>query len=120
MITTNKNLNYEFKKIGRCETKFDKQIQLRYVLNLNLFLDGLFKKKMGGRGRGRGGGGRGGISWIKKEEPKFIRDFKERVAYKEQANLESKVCVPSRSTLICSFIQIVNLIFRKRIRMIKT
>lgn len=45
MITTNKNLNYEFKKIGRCETKFDKQIQLRYVLNLNLFLDGFFFKK---------------------------------------------------------------------------
>lgn len=71
--------------------KMDEQIQLRYALTLNLFLEGLFKK-MGGRGRGRGGGGRGGISWIKKEEPKFIRDFKERVAYKEQANLESKVC----------------------------
>lgn len=43
------------------------------------------------RGRGRGGGGsRGGISWLKKEEPKFIRQFKERIAYKEQANLETK------------------------------
>lgn len=41
------------------------------------------------RGRGRGGS-RGGISWVKKEEPKFIRQFKERIAYKEQATLETK------------------------------
>jgi hypothetical protein len=33
----------------------------------------------------------GGISWIKKEEPKFIRQFKERIAYKEQANTNTKV-----------------------------
>jgi len=32
----------------------------------------------------------GGISWIKKEEPKFIRQFKERIAYKEQANTNTK------------------------------
>ncbi len=51
-----------------------------------------------GRGRGGGGGGRGGISWIKKEEPKFIRQFKERIAYKEQANLETKV-----SKMLCNF-----------------
>lgn len=38
-----------------------------------------------------GGGSRGGISWIKKEEPKFIRQFKERIAYKEQATTETKV-----------------------------
>ena len=59
--------------------------------------------KMGGLGRGRGGGGRGGrggISWIKKDEPKFIIDFKERIAYKEQANLETKVCL---SWTICLF-----------------
>ena len=43
--------------------------------------------------RGRGGGGKsGGISWNKqKAEPKFIREFKERIAYKEQASVESKV-----------------------------
>ena len=40
--------------------------------------------------RGRGGN-RGGISWINKTEPKFIREFKERIAYKEQANVETKV-----------------------------
>lgn len=40
----------------------------------------------------RGGGGGGGISWNKqKAEPKFIRDFKERIAYKEQASIETKV-----------------------------
>lgn len=33
----------------------------------------------------------GGISWIKKEEPKFIRQFKERIAYKEQATTNTKV-----------------------------
>jgi hypothetical protein len=33
----------------------------------------------------------GGISWIKKEEPKFIRQFKERIAYKEQATANTKV-----------------------------
>ena len=39
----------------------------------------------------RGGGNNGGLSWIKKAEPKFIRDFKERIAYKEQSNVETKV-----------------------------
>lgn len=39
----------------------------------------------------RRGGGNGGLSWIKKSEPKFIREFKERIAYKEQANIETKV-----------------------------
>lgn len=39
----------------------------------------------------RGSGGTGGISWIKKAEPKFITQFKERIAYKEQANVETKV-----------------------------
>ena len=33
----------------------------------------------------------GGVSWIKKEEPKFIRQFKERIAYKEQATSQTKV-----------------------------
>lgn len=32
-----------------------------------------------------------GVSWVKKAEPKFIREFKERVAYKEQASVETKV-----------------------------
>lgn len=32
-----------------------------------------------------------GISWVKKAEPKFIREFKERIAYKEQASIEAKV-----------------------------
>ena len=39
----------------------------------------------------KSGGTKGGISWIKKEEPKFIRQFKERIAYKEQASVETKV-----------------------------
>ena len=43
--------------------------------------------------KGRGGGGKSsGISWNKqKSEPKFIREFKERIAYKEQASIETKV-----------------------------
>jgi len=57
--------------------------------------DGGFRGRGGGSrgrgGRGRGGGNRGGISWIKKEEPKFIRQFKERIAYKEQASVDTKV-----------------------------
>lgn len=40
---------------------------------------------------GRGGGRNNGLSWVKKPEPKFIREFKERIAYKEQASLEAKV-----------------------------
>ncbi|CAF0729442.1 unnamed protein product [Brachionus calyciflorus] len=31
-----------------------------------------------------------GLSWIKKQEPKFIREFKERIAYKEQSSVETK------------------------------
>lgn len=34
-----------------------------------------------------------GLSWIKKAEPKFIREFKERIAYKEQASIETKVII---------------------------
>jgi hypothetical protein len=41
--------------------------------------------------RGRGGGKSNGISWAKKEEPKFIREFKERIAYKEKETIETKV-----------------------------
>jgi hypothetical protein len=44
-----------------------------------------------GRGGGRGGGKSSGISWAKKEEPKFIREFKERIAYKEKETVEAKV-----------------------------
>ena len=55
----------------------------------SLFCDLRFNEMQ--RGRGGRGGGRGGISWIKKEEPKFIRQFKERIAYKEQASVETKV-----------------------------
>jgi len=44
--------------------------------------------------RGGGGGKSNGISWNKqKAEPKFIREFKERIAYKEQASIETKVKV---------------------------
>lgn len=32
-----------------------------------------------------------GLSWVKKQEPKFIREFKERIAYKEQSSIETKV-----------------------------
>ncbi|RNA06438.1 hypothetical protein BpHYR1_000369 [Brachionus plicatilis] len=31
-----------------------------------------------------------GLSWVKKQEPKFIREFKERIAYKEQSSIETK------------------------------
>lgn len=47
-----------------------------------------------------GGGNRGGISWIKKEEPKFIRQFKERIAYKEQATVETKKKVVDKDLII--------------------
>ena len=48
----------------------------------------------GGRGgRGRGCAGRGGISWAKKEQPKFIREFKERIAYKEKETIDTKVAL---------------------------
>jgi hypothetical protein len=43
--------------------------------------------------RGRGGGRGSGISWAKKEEPKFIREFKERIAYKEKETIETKVLI---------------------------
>ena len=32
----------------------------------------------------------GGISWAKKAEPKFIREFKERIAYKEKETVATK------------------------------
>jgi hypothetical protein len=40
--------------------------------------------------RGGRGGGANGISWAKKVEPKFIREFKERIAYKEKESVETK------------------------------
>lgn len=32
-----------------------------------------------------------GAFYIKQNQPKFIREFKERIAYKEQSTLEAKV-----------------------------
>jgi hypothetical protein len=67
----------------------------------------------GSRGRGRGGG-RGGMQWINKPEPKFIREFKERIAYKEKASLDDKVKTKTINykSVICS--NLVNQIKRKR------
>lgn len=36
-----------------------------------------------------------GLSWVKKSEPKFIREFKERIAYKEQQTLAAKTKKPA-------------------------
>lgn len=43
---------------------------------------------------------RGGVSWNKKQEPKFIREFKERIAYKERETIETKKKVLEKDIVI--------------------
>ncbi len=41
-----------------------------------------------------------GVSWVRKAEPKFIREFKERIAYKEQSSVDTKVNIDFKQILI--------------------